>query len=421
MLVKFFKGTGKGGSKSPINYLLGEFGTVNNKMPTKAERDLGIGKRSVKPLVLRGDVDQTANLIDSLSFARNYTSGCLTFSEADLANKTKEQLMNSFENAIFSGLDNDQYDVLWIEHRDKGRLELNFLIPNVELRSGKRFQPYYDRADRTRVNAWQTIVNGQLNLTDPHNPANKSDFTFPSKLPRDRLDAAKTITDTLIFKAGNGEVTDRNSVVKALQDGGYIVSRQTKNSISIKQSESDKPLRLKGEIYEQNFSSSTDFRAKRQAAIAEYKENRQQRIRESKQTYSDASKTKREHHYERFQKSPRNQPESVRQSDIPSNASPDIRRDNRGSNTKQLANVGDTAKLDKINNWVKQNERSTETISISITTIAESLRQAVQRLADAIKRPNRTSNIDSRQYYQLQHEQRLKRDIAPERERRFTM
>ena len=128
MLVKFFKGTGKGGSKSPINYLLGEFGTVNNKMPTKAERDLGIGRRSVKPLVLRGDVDQTANLIDSLSFARNYTSGCLTFSEADLANKTKEQLMNSFENAIFSGLDNDQYDVLWIEHRDKGRLELNFLI-----------------------------------------------------------------------------------------------------------------------------------------------------------------------------------------------------------------------------------------------------------------------------------------------------
>jgi hypothetical protein len=392
MLVKFNK-RGKGGSAGPLSYLLGDFGTVDNKMPTLAERKLGVGKRSVKPLVLRGDVEQTANLIDSLSFARNYTSGCLTFSEADLANKNKEQLMDSFENAIFSGLDNDQYDVLWIEHRDKGRLELNFLIPNVELRSGKRLQPYFDRADRTRINAWQTMTNGQLDLADPHDPANKSDFTFPSNLPRDRLDAAKIITDTLIFKAGVGKVIDRNSVVKVLQNSGYIVSRQTKNSISIKQNGSDRPLRLKGEIYEQSFSSSTDFRAERQAAIAEYKEKRQQRIRDSEQTYSDASKTKREYHFERFQKPPEDKPVRVRQSDISSDTNFDNRRDNRRSNTDRLTNSGHAAKLDKINNWVKQHERSTEATSISnqiIRTKASSTTECtsttVNRISDAIKR-----------------------------------
>jgi hypothetical protein len=392
MLVKFNK-RGKGGSAGPLSYLLGDFGTVDNKMPTLAERKLGVGKRSVKPLVLRGDVEQTANLIDSLSFARNYTSGCLTFSEADLENKNKEQLMDSFENAIFSGLDNDQYDVLWIEHRDKGRLELNFLIPNVELRSGKRLQPYFDRADRTRINAWQTMTNGQLDLADPHDPANKSDFTFPSNLPRDRLDAAKIITDTLIFKAGVGEVIDRNSVVKVLQNFGYIVSRQTKNSISIKQNESDRPLRLKGEIYEQSFSISTDFRAERQEAIAEYREKRQQRIRDSKQTYSDASETKRKYHFKRFPKPPEDKPVRVRQSDISSDTSFDNRRDNRRSNTDRLTNSGHAAKLDKINNWVKQHERSTEATSISnqiIRTKASSTTECtsttVNRISDAIKR-----------------------------------
>nr|WP_252988448.1 hypothetical protein [Shigella flexneri] len=29
----------------------------------------------------------------------------------------------------------------------------------MELQTGKRLQPYYDRADRPRIDAWQTLVN----------------------------------------------------------------------------------------------------------------------------------------------------------------------------------------------------------------------------------------------------------------------
>ncbi|HFG3700452.1 TPA: relaxase/mobilization nuclease domain-containing protein [Escherichia coli] len=56
--------------------------------------------------------------------------------------------MAGFERVLMPGLDKDQYSVLWVEHRDKGRLELNFLVPNTELLTGRRLQPYYDRADR---------------------------------------------------------------------------------------------------------------------------------------------------------------------------------------------------------------------------------------------------------------------------------
>mgnify|MGYP002225785038 CR=1 FL=1 len=66
--------------------------------------------------------------------------------------------MASFERVLMPGLDKDQYSILWVEHADKGRLELNFLIPNTELLTGRRLQPYYDRADRPRIDAWQTIV-----------------------------------------------------------------------------------------------------------------------------------------------------------------------------------------------------------------------------------------------------------------------
>ncbi|WP_425249761.1 relaxase/mobilization nuclease domain-containing protein, partial [Enterobacter hormaechei] len=70
----------------------------------------------------------------------------------------REKLMASFERVLMPGLDKDQYSILWVEHADKGRLELNFLIPNTELLTGRRLQPYYDRADRPRIDAWQTIV-----------------------------------------------------------------------------------------------------------------------------------------------------------------------------------------------------------------------------------------------------------------------
>lgn len=48
--------------------------------------------------------------------------------------------MQSFEEALFEGLERGT------EHTDKGRLELNFVIPNVELSTRKRLQPYFDQA-----------------------------------------------------------------------------------------------------------------------------------------------------------------------------------------------------------------------------------------------------------------------------------
>jgi hypothetical protein len=40
-------------------------------------------------------------------------------------------------------------------HR-QGAAGAEFLIPNTELLTGKRLQLYYDRADRPRIDAWQT-------------------------------------------------------------------------------------------------------------------------------------------------------------------------------------------------------------------------------------------------------------------------
>ncbi|WP_407213722.1 relaxase family protein [Enterobacter hormaechei] len=104
---------------------------------------------------------------------------------------------------------------------DKGRLELNFLIPNTELLTGKRLQPYYDRADRPRIDAWQTIVNGRLGLHDPNAPENRRALVTPSALPETKQEAAQAITRGLLALASSGELKTREDVTEALESAGF--------------------------------------------------------------------------------------------------------------------------------------------------------------------------------------------------------
>nr|WP_281441388.1 relaxase/mobilization nuclease domain-containing protein [Klebsiella pneumoniae]WGU84323.1 relaxase/mobilization nuclease domain-containing protein [Klebsiella pneumoniae] len=143
---------GAGSGSGPVDYLLGK------------------DRQREQASVLRGNPEHVRELIDGCDFARAYTSGVLSFQEPDIADAEKSRLMDEWEHTLLTGLDCDQYACLWVEHRDKGRLELNFVIPNIELQSGKRLQPYFDRADRPRVNARQTLTNDRLGLRDPERP-----------------------------------------------------------------------------------------------------------------------------------------------------------------------------------------------------------------------------------------------------------
>ncbi|ELE1258291.1 relaxase/mobilization nuclease domain-containing protein, partial [Escherichia coli] len=148
MIVKFHA-RGKGGGSGPVDYLLGR--ERNREGAT----------------VLQGNPEEVRELIDATPFAKKYTSGVLSFAETELPPGGREKVMASFERVLMPGLEKNQYSILWVEHQDKGRLELNFVIPNMELETGKRLQPYYDRADRPRIDAWQTLVNHHYGLHDP--------------------------------------------------------------------------------------------------------------------------------------------------------------------------------------------------------------------------------------------------------------
>ena len=281
MIIKIHS-RGIGAGRGPIDYLLGK------------DRDRQDARLD------RGDPEQMIQLIDSTNFAQKYTSGVLSFAERDLDEQQKQQIMDSFERALLPGLDKDQYSVLWVQHQDKDRLELNFVVANVELQSGKRLQPYYDRADRPRLNAWKDLINDHYNLKDPNDPLNKRELCTPNDLPRTKIQACEAITNGLLSVAERGELKNRDDVVKTLENAGFEIARTTKKSISIKNPEGGQNIRLKGAIYEQDFRFGKELRADIERASEAYRADRSNRIQESRATLNRLTERKRESNQLRY-------------------------------------------------------------------------------------------------------------------------
>ena len=290
MIVDFFR-HGSGLSKGCLDYLLGE----------DRERE--------HALVLSGDVELTAQLIDSSPFAKKYTSGCLSFYEHDLNDQDKQQIIQNFEECLFPGLNQDQYQILWVQHQDKvnqdtgqTRLELNFVIPNVELSTGKRLQPFYAPVDLDRVDLFKQITNTQHRLYDPDDPEHRQLFLNKKNLPKDIKDFKEQLHQRVYRAVANGEVADRQELVQWLESNQINVTRQVKNSISIENpyEGAKRPIRLEGEIYEQGFRATGEYRQEVQQRIEEYRGTTSERYRTNVTDYQRQLEHKSQYHCDRY-------------------------------------------------------------------------------------------------------------------------
>lgn len=290
MIVDFFR-HGSGLSKGCLDYLLGE----------DRERE--------HAQVLSGDVELTAQLIDSSPFAKKYTSGCLSFYEHDLSDQDKQKIMQNFEECLFPGLDKDQYQILWVQHQDKinqdtgeTRLELNFVIPNVELSTGKRLQPFYAPVDLDRVDLFKQITNTEHSLYDPDDPEHRQLFLNKKNLPKDIKDFKEQLHQRVYRAVANGEVADRQELVQWLESNQINVTRQVKNSISIENpyEGAKRPIRLEGEIYEQSFRATGEYRQEVQQRIEEYRGTTSERYRANVTDYQRQLEHKSQYHSDRY-------------------------------------------------------------------------------------------------------------------------
>ena len=278
MIVEFFR-YGAGLSKGPLDYFLGK----------KRDRE--------HARVLSGNEQEVAGLIDSSPFAKKYTSGCLSFYESDLSDEAKRKIMADFEHCLFPGMSSDQYRVLWIEHKDKlneetgeRRLELNFLIPNTEILTGNRLQPFYHEADMPRVDLFKKIINFEHQLHDPDDPMFRQDIKTKKSLPKNTADIKRVLDVAAKKQIEEGFITDRESMKRWLIDLELEITKETAKAISIKNpygDENSRPIRLEGAIYEQNFRFGAEGDSLTAEASERYRREARKRYRENLQRYAE--------------------------------------------------------------------------------------------------------------------------------------
>lgn len=256
MIVRVFSsGTSRG--EAPVNYLLSD--TDHTGQP-----------RAVKPEVLDGHPATTIAVINAIDRKHKYVSGVMAF-RADEHPSQKEirQLVQSFKDTMLPGLKADQYNSLFVLHRDKGNTEIHFVVPMVQ---------FFSTGTTRRLNihppgprnlllyeAFTQVSNHQLGydqvVADPLRAALAgADRKNPHSAGKRR--ATRLLTAEIVKGIKSGQFHDREGLCAWLDDSlGVTVTRQGTNYLSVRMPGAAKAMRLKGPLFEQD----ADYRSLRAA------------------------------------------------------------------------------------------------------------------------------------------------------------
>ncbi|WP_235731790.1 relaxase/mobilization nuclease domain-containing protein [Fundidesulfovibrio putealis] len=251
MYMKVFP-HGQGGGDGPTHYLV---------RPDYPDRD------KHPPEVLRGDPDLTRELIDSLDTKWKFTAGVLSWHpDESVTPEQEKRVMDDFEAVAFAGLEPDQRNVLWVRHRHARHHELHFVIPRVELSSGKAFNPCPPGWQK-HFDVFRDLHNNREGWARPEDPARARLHTpehadlRTARLIRwgktpgkdERVEAKDAIHAYLVMKIEEGQVVNRADVLTVLKEADLEINRAGKDYITVKDPVSGEKLRLKGGIYAEHW------------------------------------------------------------------------------------------------------------------------------------------------------------------------
>ena len=233
MIVKFLPSKSGGGIGS-VNYVLNE------------RVQQGTAK------ILKGDEAQTRAIISQITKKQKVCFGVLSFQEsaARISEQTKLEIMADFERTLLGDFMKERVNILWVQHEDKGgRLELNFIIPKIDLVTGTSFNPFfYSKPDLTRIDLWKKAVNLEYGFSDPDDPGRKNTISASNKDLKNYANV-EALDKTLHELVEAGIIKSRTQMLELLRDENIQISRETKNSITVILPGSTKKNRLQGGIY----------------------------------------------------------------------------------------------------------------------------------------------------------------------------
>lgn len=278
MLLKFLK-HGRGSGAKAAAYLIDDKDHQN------------IDRAGVT--ILRGDPQQFAAIADSLPFKQRYTSAVIAWHIED--QPTAEQInstLDQFEQIAFAGLEKDQYHMLAVQHDEPGGgKHVHILVPRVDLYSGKSlniappnwkytYDPLRDALNDENGWARPDDINRKRRY-EPQYTAYQDAAGLRAGLDiqSDPRRLKYLITQFIEQRFEAGYLHNRADVLEALAELGDI-TRQGKDYISIRLTNAEKAIRLKGLFYDERFDSGVGAKIEGQGSPRQASDGRNSPISE---------------------------------------------------------------------------------------------------------------------------------------------
>lgn len=206
--------------------------------------------------IIKGNSSLTKSILKHMKFKNKLYAGVLSFEEKNICEDVKDFIMNSFEKMLLPSLEN-RYNILWVEHIDKERLELNYVIPKIDLLTNSVINPYWHKADKKRVELWTDKINLLFNLSDPKDPKKRQILNNDKRVLL--LKNYKLLNETIYYLISKGVIHNRDELIVFLNQSNIKVEKINKNSLKIKLPESQAGRCFKGGIYSEEFRSIRDI------------------------------------------------------------------------------------------------------------------------------------------------------------------
>ncbi|MDF5976733.1 relaxase/mobilization nuclease domain-containing protein [Pseudomonas aeruginosa] len=252
-------GSGGGGGSGPVNYLVDDH---------YYDKEAGIWlPREPLPEVIEGDPALMIQLIDALDHKHKYTSGVLSFSHDD-TDKLKASGLDAaitditgrLKEMLFAGIAPEHQHILIVAHTHLDRLELHYVTPRHNYEVDRAWNPAPPGAGKFRqMDALTDFINVKYSLDDPRDPLRARATKDIKWEPADRQSTREALNAFFKEAVIEGAIDNRQELIELAKEAGFEITRAGKDYVSMKAPGAEKAIRLKGEIYNEQFTSRAEL------------------------------------------------------------------------------------------------------------------------------------------------------------------
>ncbi len=233
----------------------------------KIERNEIQGKlREPPPVSLSMNTKNVEYAISVTQHKRKYASGVIAHAKEDTTHLNampaiEVEYRELFESLVFAGLPSYQWLIEWVQHTHEENIENHFIIPRINLSTGKYFNPHYPGSEHD-FNAVRDYLNLKHSLASPYETRRRSSLIRINKYDPNKKLKQKLLSEIRLLIASD-------IVQKRLDVIFWLKSEKAKNQFNIenidvkpefirlkfkKSNGKNKLIKLKGALFRQDFT-----------------------------------------------------------------------------------------------------------------------------------------------------------------------